>query len=209
MMTKDRSMRLGRQLLFSLALAACLGAVCDTISVPTSNGLSSDSGSPTPRPIGTPRPVNTPTPSPGTDDSETESNTCQSDSDCTEGVCDTSTGECVVDEADCSADSDCASGQECDTATGQCVESSTGCQYDRDCAAGEFCDSTTGECWPDIVSTCGAGAGPCNIDNSSPGCEIRECCEDICLLHPQCCLIQWDEECAALSFQITPCLAGN
>jgi hypothetical protein len=65
----------------------------------------------------------------------------------------------------------------------------------------------SGNCQPNFVQNCGPGAGPCNIDNSSPGCEQIDCCEDVCSRNIQCCLVQWDEQCANLAFTISDCLA--
>ena len=184
---------------FLLALA------CNTPITLNSGGTTTGDGSQTPRPIGTPRPTATPTPTPAP---EVDDSDCTSDEDCDEGTCDIATGECVESQSECVTNKDCDTGQECNLNTGTCQDVlSEGCSTDLDCEGGETCDRDTGECISDLFTNCTAAAGPCNIDNSSPGCNNLQCCQDICVLYPQCCLIQWDETCAALTFQISDCLA--
>ena len=196
----------------AVQIAGCMVAVillalaCNTPITFDNNGTTTGDNSQTPRPIGTPRPTAAPTPTPAP---EAEDPDCASDEDC-EGdeTCDLSTGECVESGSSCVTNKDCDTGQECNLNTGTCEDVvSEGCRTDLDCEGGETCNRDTGECVSDLFSNCTASAGPCNIDNSSPGCNNMQCCEDICVLYPQCCLIQWDETCAALTFQITDCLA--
>lgn len=82
-----------------------------------------------------------------------------------------------------------------------------GCESDQDCDADEFCNVGTGQCLPDFTATCVPGAGVCNIANSSPGCENRDCCTVVCALDPTCCLIQWTQQCADMAFSFSTCLA--
>ena len=45
------------------------------------------------------------------------------------------------------------------------------------------------------VDVCGPGNGDCFSENGTPGCEIEECCEDVCAIDPGCCGGDWDDCC--------------
>jgi hypothetical protein len=85
-----------------------------------------------------------------------------------------------------------------------CLPSDEACTRDTDCDLNQVCDVETGLCVE--AGVCGPGAGPCNIPNSSPGCEDIQCCEDVCRFDPLCCLQEWDQGCADLAFSISTCL---
>ncbi len=44
--------------------------------------------------------------------------------------------------------------------------------------------------------TCGPDAGNCLVVHGTPGCELLECCEVICLADPSCCFSEWDAACS-------------
>ena len=46
--------------------------------------------------------------------------------------------------------------------------------------------------------TCGPGdgsAGRCDEPHPTPGCFTTECCETVCLIVPDCCVLAWDQAC--------------
>ena len=45
--------------------------------------------------------------------------------------------------------------------------------------------------------TCGPGQGDCHSVHNTPGCELLECCEVVCILDPFCCAREWDPHCPA------------
>ncbi len=60
--------------------------------------------------------------------------------------------------------------------------------WDTDCAA-----TADALC----AGLCGAQAsGSCFLPNGSPGCDLRACCESVCILDPFCCSGTWDSNCA-------------
>ncbi|MHC5026555.1 MAG: M12 family metallo-peptidase [Planctomycetota bacterium] len=73
------------------------------------------------------------------------------------------------------------------------------------CAADPFCCESS---WDSICATtaiescfvcnpCGGGksAGDCCGPNGTPGCEVAECCEQVCAAEPFCCDAEWDAAC--------------
>ena len=50
---------------------------------------------------------------------------------------------------------------------------------------------------PDPDPACGPDAGDCFIPNGTPGCDDEICCDLVCQTLPFCCVVEWDEECAA------------
>ena len=191
-----------------LLLAACGpgGTVPNSNDASPTPTFSPDpDGSPTPTPSATPTP--TPTP-PG-------SQSCATDADCPddglfcngEEFCDLSTQSCTATDEPCDADT-----EECDEEADECVAiTDPGCESDADCSPTERCDQATGECVDSLLDSCIEGAGPCNIGNSSPGCENIACCEDICVTlgQVQCCLIAWDGSCADLALSQSTCLSSD
>ena len=56
--------------------------------------------------------------------------------------------------------------------------------------------------WPSggsvVAGSCGPGdgsAGRCDEPHPSPGCFTTACCEAVCLIVPDCCVIAWDQAC--------------
>jgi hypothetical protein len=45
----------------------------------------------------------------------------------------------------------------------------------------------------------GAGKGSCFVRHNNPGCDDAACCEAVCTVDPNCCLFQWDQDCADLA----------
>ncbi len=172
--------------------------------VPTGNPTPTPTGTPTPTPTATPTPTPTPTP-PG-------SLPCITDADCPDDgrfctgteFCDQSTQSCAFTGDPCDPET-----EQCDDVSDECIPiAEPGCSSDADCGPAEQCDLVTGECVSTILVSCVPGAGPCNIGNSSPGCENVACCEDICVVlgQVQCCLVQWDGACADLALSQSTCL---
>jgi hypothetical protein len=51
-------------------------------------------------------------------------------------------------------------------------------------------------------ATCGPGdgsAGRCDEPHPSPGCFTTACCETVCLIAPDCCVIAWDQACVDIA----------
>ncbi len=49
------------------------------------------------------------------------------------------------------------------------------------------------------LGPCGPGNGDCCLPHDTPGCDDVECCNAVCGFSPDCCLILWDDACAALA----------
>lgn len=64
------------------------------------------------------------------------------------------------------------------------------------CEPGENAENCPGDC-PGTTS-CGAGAGSCDVANGTPGCDDVACCEAVCGFDPFCCDTAWDELCVDL-----------
>ncbi|MHC4908152.1 MAG: S8 family serine peptidase, partial [Planctomycetota bacterium] len=47
-----------------------------------------------------------------------------------------------------------------------------------------------------IATTCSPSSGGCFEDNGSPGCDIPDCCAQVCGADPFCCNTEWDAGCA-------------
>ena len=50
--------------------------------------------------------------------------------------------------------------------------------------------------------TCGPGdgsAGRCDEPHPTPGCFTTECCEAVCLIVPDCCVLAWDQACVEVA----------
>ncbi len=46
-------------------------------------------------------------------------------------------------------------------------------------------------------SACGAGLASCFAPSAVPGCSDPSCCEIVCIVDPICCVVAWDDLCAA------------
>jgi hypothetical protein len=96
--------------------------------------------------------------------------TCESDADCEEGICN-ALGFC----AECTVDEDCAENEFCDLTTGQCQ---TICSSDADCAEGEQCAVAANVCIPEF------GCDSARDCNGSQGCLAGLCVG--CLHNAEC-----------------------
>jgi hypothetical protein len=123
---------------------------------------------------------------------------------------------CTTDPACCTNvwDSACVTVAEnlcsgCDNpSNGSCFESHIGfgcddasccevvCSTDPNC-----CDQTwDANCVAIAVNQCSGScghptAGDCNSTHPSPGCNDRECCQEVCEILPRCCEVLWDQSC--------------
>ncbi|MCH2160234.1 MAG: FG-GAP-like repeat-containing protein [Phycisphaerales bacterium] len=61
--------------------------------------------------------------------------------------------------------------------------------WDQTCAnAAQACE--------EILLDCGeTAAGSCQQQNGTPFCDNAKCCETVCMVHPLCCEVEWDETC--------------
>ena len=57
------------------------------------------------------------------------------------------------------------------------------------------------ECAGDVCPT----EGSCCVSNGTAGCEVLECCIEVCAADPFCCDVLWDPACAALGNQCSDC----
>lgn len=46
-----------------------------------------------------------------------------------------------------------------------------------------------------IAQVCGSGI--CYAPNPGPGCNVQECCEEVCVFAPDCCVVEWDQSCVS------------
>ena len=46
-----------------------------------------------------------------------------------------------------------------------------------------------------LIATCGPPAEDCNVPHTSPFCFTTPCCETICAIRPDCCIVAWDADC--------------
>lgn len=193
------------RILVALMMAGCLTGAF--VFVETGCGISSIPGLNTPTPSGgtrgserTPTPSSSPGPTPEPTPGVSE---CDVDSECDDGLfCN---GEEFCQGGACrDGDSPCDETETCDENNDICTpgNSTTVCLSDVDCPADQSCDLANDVCVP----LEGCGRGPCNIANSSPGCNNAQCCDDVCRFNPQCCLIQWDENCANVALSQSTCL---
>ena len=109
----------------------------------------------------------------------------------------------------------------CDLTCG-CGDSDKPCEFAHDGAGCEQVSCCTSVCtvdpycceveWDNICvqqalvscsfeqANCGVGgSGPCQVANNGPGCTDAACCESVCKVMPECCVVVWDEECANLA----------
>ncbi len=106
-------------------------------------------------------------------DATIEPTLCETDSDCSQGVCDPVSGTCV----DCLADKDCPAGKFCNEAINQCVT----CFEDSQCKTG-VCDEELGiciECSADAdcaSGICDAAEGVCIECGSNADCKTANAC---------------------------------
>ncbi len=49
----------------------------------------------------------------------------------------------------------------------------------------------------------GGTAGACDEPHATPGCYTTACCQAVCAIAPQCCVVSWDEACVAIG--VTEC----
>jgi hypothetical protein len=71
------------------------------------------------------------------------------------------------------------------------------CAVDPDCCAVGW-DQGCADLAATICGNCGgAAAGACCEANGTPGCDDGACCQTICAADQFCCLVMWDELCAA------------
>lgn len=115
----------------------------------------------------------------------------------------------------------------CETATHDCLEPSPG--GEPGCGTAECCAGTCGLDWYccDVTwdskcageaegicdgnfSACNAGAGACDVNHGTPGCDNVTCCNTVCFSDPFCCLTEWDDTCvdAAQAACFLTCGAG-
>lgn len=95
----------------------------------------------------------------------------------------------------------------CSTASGSCfaVHPNPGCSDDACCGKvctvdPSCCDiGWDADCVTRALSLCnGCGdieSGSCFFPHGSPGCFDRACCDDVCVVDPSCCAVQWDMLC--------------
>jgi hypothetical protein len=95
------------------------------------------------------------------------------------GACGAANGTPGCDDASCCAEVCAIDAFCCDV------------EWDANCSI-----ESTGVCDGNFI-TCGDGAGSCNADNDTPGCDDVDCCNAVCGLDPYCCLVDWDDVCAA------------
>lgn len=201
----DRNKNFDSGLLVVLMTVGCLAG--GFVVLDTGCGVTSIPGLNTPAPSGgtrgserTPTPSSMPEPTPAPTPGVSE---CNVDSDCDDGLfCNgvefCQGGDCRDDNPPCNAT------ENCDEDNDVCTPDVTGlsCLSDVNCPEDQACDLDNDVCVP----LEGCGRGPCNIGNSSPGCNNAQCCEDVCLFSPQCCQILWDENCANLALSLSTCL---
>jgi len=111
---------------------------------------------------------------------------------------DVDTSSCGTDSGDCFApngspgceDELCC--EEICTFSPNCCED----QWDEQCAflADATCEGGSGE-----IESCGTDSGDCYAANGSPGCDDEICCYMVCLFAPDCCLTEWDAQCAEMA----------
>jgi hypothetical protein len=58
-----------------------------------------------------------------------------------------------------------------------------------------------------LVGGCGGAAGDCMVARETPGCGNADCCEAVCAMNPNCCMIAWDDSCVAAA--TTACSTGG
>jgi hypothetical protein len=90
-----------------------------------------------------------------------------------------------------------------------------GCSDDGCCVAvcndDPFCceSSWDGLCVSSASTLCnGCGdpdAGDCFVDNGTPFCNIRACCDEVCAIDPFCCTTSWDSVCAGEATTLCNC----
>jgi hypothetical protein len=98
----------------------------------------------------------------------------------------------------------------CSSATGSCFfpHGGEGCSQPACCGTvcvidPSCCDSTLGgwdQACADLAiqncNECGSiDAGSCFYPHETPGCLDRECCDNVCVIDPSCCEIEWDIFC--------------
>jgi len=66
------------------------------------------------------------------------------------------------------------------------------------------CASVASSSCDDFSASCSAGAGPCDLPNSTPGCDDSACCASVCLVDPFCCDVQWDDACVDGAVALCP-----
>lgn len=148
----------------------------------------SGSGSPSPTPSGSPTPAPTPSVSCAGNGDCDDKQFCNGQEVCVNTHCQAGTPPCDNLTEDCDGDDRV------------CLPRDAACNSDNDCASDQFCNRTTGDCQPESARNCGAGAGPCNVANGGPGCSEIECCVNVCEIDSSCCLVEWDNQCAAMAF---------
>lgn len=117
---------------------------------------------------------------------------------CRDDACGSNAGDCFTAREDPGCDD-----EEC------CSRTCESDAYCCDVVWDEFCaDEALGLCTGNFAA-CAAGAGSCDTDNGFPGCETAECCNNVCMIDPFCCVDTWDDLCAAEAANICGSSCGG
>jgi|GEM_PF-526914 len=79
------------------------------------------------------------------------------------------------------------------------------CSFDPHCCEIQWdaacVDAERTYCRPASGAICPCDGG-CFAPKSSPGCEDKSCCSGVCAVDPNCCMTQWDSQCASLAREL-------
>jgi hypothetical protein len=78
----------------------------------------------------------------------------------------------------------------------------TVCLFDEFCCVVTWdvaCKNAASALCTETVNCGATGKGSCFVRHRSPGCDDAGCCEAVCAVDPNCCVFQWDQECANLA----------
>ncbi|MCH8166038.1 MAG: hypothetical protein IH889_10565 [Planctomycetes bacterium] len=103
----------------------------------------------------------------------------------------TSNAPCTPLGACCNADG--LGGCNDELTQAQCIATGTGV-YQGD-------NTVCSVCFP---LACGPGAGPCNVQHPTPGCDDEVCCAAVCAANPSCCSDDWDALCVFTASKLCP-----
>ncbi len=106
------------------------------------------------------------------------------------GPCDVAHGTPGCDEVSC--------------CTAVCAFQPTCCEIEWDALCVDLRDLFPDDCTGAVDPACGPGTGPCFLPNSTPGCEDKACCDQVCAVDAFCCQQGWDILCASIAAQFCP-----